>query len=663
MPDQKPDIPQEPALDSVREKLYERGVPEKDLGYTDLRAHAMHDAPPPPVWQATPPEALRQPTPVVPHRTSTPPFVSASTSMKKRTRSRLRSIFLGGGVLFFLVAAILASTYLFFGRNSISGNNITLLTHGPFAVGGGSKFDFNASLTNQNIVPIDSATLIIEYPVGTQSATDKGKSMVRERKTIEHIGPGETLNMPLSAIVFGEENDEKDIRVTIEYRVQGSNATFYRDASPLHFKISSSPVTMSVDAVKQITSGQNIDFAITVTSNSPSTLQDLLIKGEYPSGFSFTTSDPKPVAGEDTWLISELKPGEKKTVHVTGLMSGKDPEKKTFHFSAGVANDQDPYSLSSIFTTFTHEVSLEAAFVGLDMTVNGKGGDTVALSPREAALFEVTFKNTLPDTIYGTDIEVQLSGNAIDKSTVSAGSGFYDSSKNTITWDSAGTDGLKEIIPGGSNTVTFSLTPSATDDTTRTQQVVATVNVKGRRVSETNVPQKLTSAISQSVKVESETTLSSQVFFGTGPFGNQGPVPPVAEQPTTYTVIMAYRNGANGVANAVVEAQLPQYVTWTDQTKTPAGKISYNATTRIVTWSIGDVDAGKVVGGAFQVSILPSVSQVSQVPALVLEQRARAQDRFTNTTLRATAPNLTTELSDETDESKQAGRVLPVGSH
>ncbi len=662
MPGLQRDTPEEPTLESVREKLYERGVPEKDLGYTDLRAHALHDVPPPAVWQATPLEAVRQQSPVVPHRTSTPPFVTAPT-MKKRTRSRLRSILLGGGVLFFLVAAILASTYLFFGRNSISGNNITLLTHGPFAVGGGGKFDFTASLTNQNIVPIDSATLIIEYPVGTQSATDKGKSMVRDRKTIEHIGPGETLNIPLSAIVFGEENDEKDIRMTIEYRVQGSNATFYRDAAPLHFKISSSPVTMSLDAVKQITSGQNIDFAITISSNSPSPLEGLLLKADYPTGFSFTTSDPKPVSGEDTWLLSELKPGEKKVVHVTGLMSGKDPEKKTFHFSAGVPNDQDPYTLSSIFTTFTHEVSLEAAFVGLDMTVNGKGGDAVALSPREAALFEVTFKNTLPDTIYGTDIEVQLSGNAIDKSTVSAGSGFYDSSKNTITWDSAGTDGLKEIIPGGSNTVTFSLTPSASDDTTRTQEVVATVNVKGRRVSERNVPQKLTSAISRSIKVESETTLSSQVFFGTGPFGNKGPVPPVAEQPTTYTVIMAYRNGANGVASAAVEAQLPQYVTWTEQTKTLAGKISYNATTRVMTWNIGDVDAAKVVGGAFQVSILPSVSQVSQVPALVLEQRARAKDRFTSTTLRATAPNLTTQLSDETDESKQAGRVLPGSSH
>jgi hypothetical protein len=83
----------------------------------------------------------------------------------------------------------------------------------------------------------------------------------------------------------------------------------------------------------------------------------------------------------------------------------------------------------------------------------------------------------------------------------------------------------------------------------------------------------------------------------------------------------------------------------------------------MMTWNIGDVDAGKVVGGAFQLSILPSASQVNQVPALVLEQRSRAQDRFTNSTLRATAPNITTQLSDETDETKQAGRVQPAAAH
>lgn len=647
-------------LDSLRERLYARGEKEKDLGYTDLTHHTPKAPSVSPVWHEVRDQAQVSYTP--PPR---PPFLETSpnlSSMRTKKRTRIRTLLLGGGILFFVVALVLASTYLFFGKNSISGNNITLEARGPFAVGGGEKFDFTISLTNQNVVSIDAATLLIEYPVGSQSATEAGKEVSRERKSIDRIGPGEVLNIPASAIVFGEENDEKEIRVTIEYRVQGSNATFYRDAPPLHFKISSSPVTMAVDAVKQITSGQEIDLAITLTSNSPTPLQGLLLKAEYPTGFSFTSSEPKTVSGEDSWLISELKPEGKKTIHIKGLMSGKNPEKKVFRFSSGVAGEKDPYALTSIFTATTHEVGLEAAFVNLEMTVNGKGGDTVALAPREAALVEVTFRNTLADTIYDAVIEVELSGNAIDKPTVGAGNGFYDSSKNIITWDSVASDGLKEIIPGGSNTVTFSFTPTIPTENSRTPQVVSKVNVKGRRVSENNVPQGLTGTISRTVKVESQTALTSQVFYSTGPFENKGPLPPVAEEPTTYTVIMAFQNGSNELSNVVVEAVLPPYVTWKDNTQTPQGTVTYNATTRMLTWKIGDVEAAKTIGAGYQVSILTSVSQVGTVPALVLEQRSRAQDRFTGTVLRATTPDLSTQLADEEDESKREGRVVDGGN-
>lgn len=653
-------------LDSLREQLYARGVKDPDLGFTDLeKTPHITNAVVSPVWQEVRDETNERSERPIEATPSRSPFVahtiqssSTNSMLKTHKRRKVRQLFLAGGALFFIVAAILASTYLFFGKNSISGNNITLDARGPFAVGGGEKFNFTVSLTNQNVVAIDSATLIIEYPQGTQSATDKGKGTPRERKAIDRIGPGEVLNIPLSAIMFGEENDEKEIRVTIEYRVQGSNATFYRDATPLHFKISSSPVTMTVDAVNKITSGQDIDLAVTLSSNSPTPLKGLLLKAEYPTGFSFTTSDPKTVAGEDSWRINELKPEQKQTIHIKGQMAGNNPEKKIFKFSSGVANEKDPYILSSIFTATTHEVGLEAAFVNLEMTVNGKGGEIVSLASREAALVQVTFRNTLPDTIHSAVIEIELSGNAIDKPTVSAGTGFYDSSKNVITWDSVASDGLKEIIPGGSETVTFSFTPTISSQNSRTPQVVAKVNVKGRRVSENNVPESLTGTMSRTVKVESETALSSQVFYSTGPFANAGPLPPIAETPTTYTIIMAYANGTNALSNAVVEAVLPPYVTWKNEIQTPAGAVTYNASTRMLTWKIGDIDAGRTVGAAYKVSILPSVSQAGTVPALILQQRARAQDRFTSTLLRSTAPDLTTQLSDESDETKQEGRVI-----
>jgi hypothetical protein len=641
--------PRQSGLDSLREQLYARGTPERDLGHTDLTTHTPPPAPLTPVWQT--------PLPAESHQPLKPEITLGVMHTRMKRRNRIRMLLLGGGAIFFMVAAILASTYLFFGKNSISGNNITLDTRGPFAVGGGEKFDFTISLTNQNVVSIDEATLIIEYPQGTQSATEAGKDMFRERKVIDSIGPGEVLNVPASAIVYGEENDEKEIRVTMEYRVQGSNATFYRDASPLKFKISSSPITMQVEAVDTLTSGQEVEFKVTIASNSPTPLEGLLIKGEYPNGWSFSSSEPKPVAGEDSWRIATLKPEEKKTITVRGLMSGKNPERKTFRFSAGVANDRDPYALSSIFTTKTHELGLEAAFVNLDMAVNGKSGETVVLAAREAALVEVTFRNTLPDTIYDAVIEVILEGNALDEASVSGGTGFYNSTKNTISWDGIGTEGLKEIIPGGSHTVTFSMNPRIPEEGFKTPQIKATVNVKGKRVRESNAAQTLTGTISRTVKVETQTGIASQVFHTTGPFTNTGPVPPVAEKPSTFTVITALNNGSNPLSDTVLEAILPPYVTWLGKSESSVGTLSYNESTRTVSWKIGDVDAGKTLAAAYQVSILPSVNQIGTVPALVLEQRSRAKDRFTGTTVRASAPDITTQLNDEQDETKQEGRV------
>jgi hypothetical protein len=650
-----PGEPQEPkqgGLDALREQLYARGTPERDLGYTDLQKHTPTPPPLSPVWQPPQQHNLAQ-GPFTP----APEVSLATMHTRMKRRNRIRLLLLGGGAIFFMVAAILASTYLFFGKNSISGNNITLEARGPFAVGGGEKFDFTISLTNQNVVSIDQATLIIEYPQGTQSATDEGKDMFRERKVIDSIGPGEVLNVPASAIVYGEENDEKEIRVTIEYRVEGSNATFYRDAPPLKFKISSSPITMLVEAVDTLTSGQEVEFKVTIASNSPTPLEGILIKGEYPTGWSFSSSEPKPVAGEDSWRIATLKPEEKKTITIRGLMSGKNPERKIFRFSAGVAGDRDPYALSSIFTTKTHELGLEAAFVNLEMSVNGKSGETVVLAARESALIEVTFRNTLPDTIYDAVIEVILEGNALDETSVSGGAGFYDSTKNTISWDGIGTDGLKEIIPGGSHTVTFSMNPRIPEAGFKTPQINATVNVKGKRVRESNAAQTLTGTISRTVKVETQTGIASQVFHTTGPFGNTGPVPPVAEKPTTFTIITAVTNGSNPLSDTVLEAVLPPYVTWLGKSESPVGSISYNESTRMITWKIGDMDLGKTHAAAYQVSVLPSLNQIGTVPALVLEQRSRAKDRFTGTTVRASAPDITTQLNDEQDESKQEGRV------
>ena len=189
--------------------------------------------------------------------------------------------------------------------------NITLNVEGPFGVGGGEELKMQIAISNQNTVPMESTSLIISYPKGTQSAKDTGKELSVERLSLDSINSGEVINIPMSAIVFGEENEEKVINVAVEYRVRGSNATFRREAEPLRFKISSSPVVLKVESVNKIASGQEMELDISIISNSPSTLSGLLLKAEYPFGFDFSESSFDTVSGKDTWSIDTLDPEEK----------------------------------------------------------------------------------------------------------------------------------------------------------------------------------------------------------------------------------------------------------------------------------------------------------------------------------------------------------------
>lgn len=646
--------PGEEHLDELRERLYARGASETKRG----RSNVISPNPKvsaTPEWQAppvTPLEPVNHAPIVVQKAQET--FLHFGTMVSKK-RKRFRTLVIAGGVIFFALALILSAALLLFGKNSISGSNISIDVKGPFAVGGGEELPLSIAITNQNSVPIQSATLIIEYPQGTQSVAEPGKELFRDRKSIDRIGAGQVVNVDTKALVFGEENEEKEVKVSVEYRVEGSNATFYKDAPPLRFKINSSPVVLSIEAVDQISSGQEAEFELKIRSNSPTSLTNLLIHAEYPSDFDFTTSDPKPASGENSWLIEELKPEEEQVITLSGMVVGNKDEVKVFNFTAGVPSERNELELASVFTAQSHEIKIEESFVSLSMRVNGSTDESAVVNSGNAGSVSISFTNTLSYTIYDAKIEVELSGNALDKSKVFASGGFYNSSAGNIVWDKNTTASLSSIPPGGTRSVSFTVTPAVS--TSRTPQISLELNVKGKRVAENNVSEELIGAISRDIKVASVAQLTSQGLYSIGPFSNSGPVPPVAEEVTEYTVMFTVTNGSNSATDATVEATLPLYVTWLNQTNTSRGSFTYSPSNRLITWKIGDLDAGKSESGAFQISFLPSVSQVGSIPSLVTEQRFKATDRFTGTVLRSTAPNVTTELELDPDKDAQDGRV------
>jgi hypothetical protein len=234
-----------------------------------------------------------------------------------------------------------------------------------------------------------------------------------------------------------------------------------------------------------------------------------------------------------------------------------------------------------------------------------------------------------------------------------ANGGFYRSLDNTIYWDERGYPDLAVVESGGSGSVTFTLSPLAvaTNNQSITNPLItAEVTVRGKRMSDANVPEEIKSVMSQNVRVESEAQVAARSVFFVGPFVNTGPYPPKVEQETTFTVIYTITNTSNTITDARVRGVLPPYVNWYGSVFPSNENITYNKSTNEVIWLPGDIPAGTGIGKqpprevAFQVVLQPSLSQVGTVPILVSDISFDAIDTFTNTPVSKTIKEVTANL-------------------
>lgn len=572
---------------------------------------------------------------------------------EEKPKRHYRSFVLSGSVLIFLFVAVLSGLYWYFGGNQVSNDNILVSIQGQSLVGGGEATQIQVAVTNQNTVPIESATLILRYPGGTRTVGDSPRNLFEERIPLDDIAPGEAQNIPVRIAVFGEENAEKKIEATVEYRMNGSNGMFYKDAEPLTFRISSSPLVLRIDSLEKVASGQLVDVTITAVSNASTPLEDILITASYPNGFDFEKSDPAPVYGENVWRIDKLLPEQSTTIKLQGVVSGLTEETFRINFSAGPTDPDNQFLIGATLADSRADFIIERPFIDVQIDINGDKDRTAVIPEGLASRVVVDIKNTLDEAVYDMTVEVVPSGNALEDDSISSSNGFYDSNSGTVRWQVANNPTFDRVLPGDKRSLEFSV-QQGKEHTTSSFELV--VNVYARRVAERNALETLIGTVRAEAKYSSNIALGSQAGRNTSEFVDRGPIPPKVGEETTYTLTLVAEAGANDVVNAVVDTSLPLHVDWLDLYDTE-GTLTYNPVSKKIQWAIGNLAAGDKRELNFQVSIRPSVSQLGSSPVLLNSQNMKANDRFTGALLQDTDIAVTTELSEEMGYPRNNGEV------
>ncbi len=606
------------SLERARERLYAPGAISED-SHTPFAA---------PVQRSLPHEWENRSLPHAP-------------SIGKR-RTHVAWVFFAGAFFFFLISLGIAAYLLYYGGNAVSVDKISIDIQGPTAIAGGDTVPILLTITNTNAVAIENATIEIDFPNGTKSAADAASTYPRYTENLGTLASGATVTRSIRVILFGGTGTTLTLPISLSYGTAASSAVFVKKSS-YALTISSTPLSVSIDAPAEATADTPFTLTLIVRSNATVPLDNIILSGVFPFGFSVTSSSV-PLQNSN-FLLGTLSPGAQKIITLTGTLLGQNGEQRVFHFTIGTAKSASDQTISVAYLTQDATVAITAPFIQTTLAFNGNTSDTVVLTPGSRQSVTVSYVNTLSTGITNATVAVAISGSAIDYDSIQTSRGFYRSADHTVVFSRDTDPSLATLAPGASGIGVFTFSTPTSNALGPSPTITFSVSASGTNASSADlIGGTHTASTIKTARVSTAVTFTASSLHATGSFGNTGPIPPHANQATTYTVLWNIQNAGSAIAGGTVSATLPGYVSYTGLA---TSGISFNESSRTVTWNVGDLAQGVSAQGSFQISFTPSTSQKGAAPPLTGPASFSGYDRFAGVQVSATADAVTTETKGD----------------
>jgi len=560
-------------------------------------------------------------------------------------------------LIFFTLTLGYAAYVFFAGGNTVSNENIEISVLGNNFTAGGEELSLIIGITNKNSSSLDLADLIIEYPKSSVSEnTAPSAGTERSRLALGTIPSGAVRNENVKVVLFGEQGSISLIKISLEYRVEGSNAIFVKEKL-YEVTIDSTPLNLFITAPTTISSNQEITLNVKVTPNITNPISKILLKFNYPVGFQFKSSTPTPSLGNNVWNLGDLAPGAERNISVTGkMLDVVDGEEKVFHISSGLQSAGDKSMIGVIFNSLSHVVTIKKPFIEAKLFINGVSEREYAIDSKTPIHGEIRWTNNLDTKVNDLKIQAKISGNVVNRKTINAGQGFYDSSKDVIIWDKNSINDFAEINPGDSGSIDFSISSlslfSSTSGLLSDPSMNIDISISGKQLLQGYAAQDLNNSDSLIVRIISDISFTAKALYYSGLFVNRGLIPPKAEQETTYTLVWSLSNTANNISKAVISSSLPAWINFVG-TISPIGEdLIYNPSTKEIVWNVSRIPKGTGITVAersvsFQIAFIPSLSQVGSIPVLINGAVLTGHDDFANVDVRVSKTSLRTQLDND----------------
>ncbi len=568
-------------------------------------------------------------------------------------------------LIFFALALGYASYVFFAENNTVSNDNIDISVKSNAFADGGEEYSLLLEVVNRNSTALDLVDLVVEYPKNSQVSLSENNEHIR--MSLGSIPIGGVKNENLKLVLFGEQGSRRQIKISIEYRVEGSNAIFVKEKF-FEVSINSTPIDLLINAPFETSSDKDINFNVKATLNATKPASKILLKVDYPIGFQFVRATPAPTLGDNIWNLGDLSPGAEYSVSIVGKMVDVfDGEEKVFRVWTGSQSERDRSLIGTFFNSSEHTLMIKKSSIEAKLSINGVSDREYAIDSKTGIQGQIQWINNLEAKINNLEISAKISGNAVDRKTISTNQGFYNSSEDLIIWNKNSHSEFREISPGDSGAVSFSLYSrplfEALGGVTSSPTINIDISVTGEQAQGGGEKVELSNKESKIIKIISDVGLSTKAFYSSGSFTNTGPIPPKAEQKTTYTVVWSISNTANNISKAEVRSSVPPWVRLLGPFIPATEDFVYNASTREIVWNIGGIPRGTGITGGereifFQIELTPSLSQVGTSPVIVNEAILTGHDDFVNVDVKVKKPPIDIKLPSDPNIPADGVRVV-----
>lgn len=547
---------------------------------------------------------------------------------------------------FILALVLIFAGLWYWEKNPYSKEVLKVEILGPDTVSIFDEVEYTVKYKNNGNLRLEEPKLVFEFPeysMAPLNSEENKANVLLLRKEIDSselgdIYPGEEKVIKLKARLFGKEGDIKTAKATISYKPKNLNAKY--ESSTTHSSvIKPISLTFDFDLPTKIESGKNLSFFLNYFSSLNYPLTDLGIKIEYPSGFEFVSGKPKPL-DKGEWEIPLLNKTDGGRVEIQGKLSGNTKDQKVFKATIGVWQNDNSFI---VLKEVTRVVEIGQPRLDIIQKVNGSQDYTA--SPGDILHYEIFFRNLGEEPFTDLFLIAKFDGAGyLDFNSIRVDSGKSSFGDNSVVWDYNSVPKLKFLGRGEEGKVEFWVNMKNTFSGSQNATIKNAVLASSTKAE-------------FEVKIKSKLAITQKAFYNDEVFGNTGPVPPVANQTTTYTIVWEARNYGNYVKNVTVKAILPDNVKLTGRMfpESEISNFSYDSQSHEIVWKVnnsGTLNPGAGVNGAppsisFQISLIPDASQRGQNAAIIGQAKIKGEDQWTDDATEGTSKAITTQLPDD----------------